>query len=211
MGSELTLALPIPPALGPETDLGGGYSLRPVTNAEAWAMADHLEAKAYQSVSFDWQADAPFALPQGKRHAWLILFAGEVAGWQISRQWDARTAYMVNTALLPQHRGKGVYTRLLPVVLEVLKAEGYTLVRSHHHATNNAVLIPKLRAGFCLQGMEIDHHGVIAVLIYSFDPVYREYMDVRCGLKRAEGEVARRLGMDVPEPRPSVPDGSSPA
>jgi len=210
MESELTPALPIPPALGPETDLGGGYSLRPVNNAEASAVANSLEAEAYQSVSFDWQADAPFALPQGKRHAWLILFAGEVAGWQISRQRDARTAYMVNTALLPQHRGKGVYTRLLPVVLDVLKAEGYTLVRSHHHATNNAVLIPKLRAGFCFQGMEMNHHGMMAVLVYSFDPVYREYMDVRSGLKRPEGEVARRLGMDVPEPRPSVPDGFSP-
>jgi hypothetical protein len=90
--------------------------------------------------------------------------------------------------------GQGVYSRLLPVVLDVLQAQGYTLVRSHHHATNNAVLIPKLRAGFRLQGMEIDHHGMLAVLMYSFDPVYRDYMDVRCGLKRAEGKVARQLG-----------------
>ncbi|UQN07577.1 GNAT family N-acetyltransferase [Deinococcus sp. QL22] len=208
MASE---TFPLPDAQGAETDLGGGYSLRPVTNADAWAVADRLEVEAYQSVSFDWQTDAPFAMPDGKRHAWLVLHGGEVAGWQISRQWDARTAYMINTALLPEHRGKGVYSRLLPTVLDVLKAEGYTLVRSHHHATNNAVLIPKLRAGFRLQGMEIDHHGMLAVLIYSFDPVYRDYMDVRCGLKRAGEEVAQRLGLDALEPTPSLSDDFLPA
>ena len=102
---------------------------------------------------------------------------------------------MVNTALLPEHRGRGVYSRLLPLVLGQLRDAGYQLIRSHHHATNNAVLIPKLRAGFRLQGLEVDHHGVMAVLVCPLDEVYAEYMDLRSGLKRPAGEAARRIGL----------------
>ncbi len=70
------------------------------------------------------------------------------------------------------------------------------MVRSHHHATNNAVIVPKLRAGFRLQGLQVDEHGVMAVLNYSFDTVYSDYMDIRSGLKRPAGEAARRLGLE---------------
>lgn len=184
--------VPLPDAEGEDLDLGGGYTLRPVSNRVAWEVADALEARAYDTVSFDWGAPASLDLPQGRRYAWIIACEGEVAGWQVSRQWDARTAYMVNTALLPGHRGRGVYTRLLPVVLGALQAEGYSLVRSHHHATNNAVLVPKLRAGFVVSGLETDHHGMMAVLIHPFDPVYREYLDVRSGLTRPAGESTLR-------------------
>lgn len=191
--------VPLPGGEGEDLDLGGGYILRPVSASVAWEVADGLEALAFGSVSFGWRADAPLERPDWKRSAWIIAHGGEVAGWQISRQWDARTAYMVNTALLPGHRGQGVYTRLLPHVLDALRAQGYNLVRSHHHATNNAVLVPKLRAGFRLQGLEVDHHGVIAVLVHPFDGAYREYMDLRSGLRRPKGEVARRLGLDLSE------------
>lgn len=189
--------VPLPDAAGEELDLGGGYTLRPVAIKVAREVADGLAALVFGSVSFDWQTAPALTPTQGRGHAWIIAHAGEVAGWQMSRQWDARTAYMVNTALVPPHRGKGVYTRLLPAVLAALKAEGYLLVRSHHHATNNAVLIPKLRAGFRFQGLQVDEHGVMAVLLYSFDDIYREYMDVRSGLTQPAGEVARRLGLTV--------------
>ena len=102
---------------------------------------------------------------------------------------------MVNTALLPAHRGAGVYSRLLPAVLVALRAEGYDLVRSQHHATNSAVLVPKLRAGFRIQGLEVGDHGVMAVLVLSYEALYRDYMDMRSGRTLPRGEVARRLGM----------------
>lgn len=187
--------LPLPAQAGDGVNLGGGYTLHPVPETVFRAVYAELEAAAYATVSFDWQSPAPLPPLAVPRYAWLVGYAGEVVGWQMSRQWDTRTAYMVNTALLPGHRGRGVYSRLLPTVLEFLRGEGYALVRSHHHATNNAVLIPKLRAGFCLQGMQVDEHGVTAVLVHPFDPAYRAYMDVRSGLARPQGEVARRLGL----------------
>lgn len=189
--------LPMPETGGEAVDLGDGYTLRPVPFDVYAKIYEELEAAAYDTVSFDWGDQPTRSAPDTPRLTWLIEHAGEVAGWHYSRGWDDRTAYMVNTALLPAHRGKGLYTRLLPTVLNTLQAEGYSLVRSHHHATNNAVIVPKLRAGFVISGLEANHHGLMAVLIYSFDPVYREYLDVRSGLRRPAGEVARRLGLEM--------------
>ncbi|PNY81117.1 GNAT family N-acetyltransferase [Deinococcus koreensis] len=189
-------SVPLPDGVGSGLDLGAGYTLHLVPYDTYLAVYSRLEAAAYASVSFEWARPPRLPTPDLPRSAWLVAHRGEVAGWHLSRQWDARTAYMVNTAFLPEHRGKGLYTRLLPLVLEHLRAGGYDLVRSHHHATNSAVLVPKLRAGFRIQGLQVDEHGVMAVLVYSFDEVYRDYMDVRSGLQRPRGEVARRLDLE---------------
>lgn len=195
-------AVPLPEGQGEDTDLGGGYLLRPVPYEVYYDIYTQLEDAVYSSVSLDWPTSPRLEPLEYPGYAWLIGFQDEVVGWQYSRQWDARTAYMVNTGLLPAHRGQGLYTRLLPPVLAALRARGYALVRSHHHATNNAVLVPKLRAGFRLQGVQVDDHGVMAVLIFSFEELYRDYMDVRSGLKRPAGEVARALGLPEPRPEP---------
>ncbi|GGL14749.1 GNAT family N-acetyltransferase [Deinococcus radiotolerans] len=177
-------SLSLPPEAESGVDLGGGYSLHRVPTATYREVYAQLEAAAYGTDSFDWGDRESAPAPRGPLWSWLIGYEGQVAGWQASRAWDPRTAYMVNTALLPAHRGRGVYTRLLPVILEALRAEGYALVRSHHHLTNNAVIIPKLRAGFRFQGVQIDEHGVMAVLLLSFDQGYAAYMDRRSGLTR---------------------------
>lgn len=176
--------LPLPPEAESGLDLGSGYCLHRVPNVTYREVYAQLEASAYGTDSFDWGEREPAPAPHGPLWSWLISHEDRVAGWQASRAWDTRTAYMVNTALLPAHRGQGVYTRLLPVVLDALRAEGYALVRSHHHLTNNAVIIPKLRAGFRFQGVQIDGHSVMAVLLLSFDPAYTAYMDRRSGLTR---------------------------
>lgn len=193
--SEPVPDLPLPATSGPPADLGGGYALHPVSYQTYLEIYAQLEHHAYATPSYTWGRAAPLPPVSTPRYAWLIAHGGTVAGWQLSRQWDARTAYMVNTALLPAHRGHGVYSRLLPHVLAALRAQGYDLVRSHHHATNNAVILPKLRAGFLLQGLQVDEHGVMAVLMHSFDSVYREALDIRSGLRRPGGEAGRRLGL----------------
>ncbi|CAM4387126.1 GNAT family N-acetyltransferase [Deinococcus marmoris] len=188
-------AVPMPECQGDDTDLGGGYVLRPVAYATYYDIYTQLEDAVYSSVSLNWPTPPRLESPEYPQYTWLIGHQNEVVGWHYSRQWDARTAYMVNTALLPAHRGRGLYSRVLPPVLRTLQTQGYDLVRSHHHATNNAVLIPKLRAGFRLQGLQVDDHGVMAVLMLGFGTLYRDYMDVRSGLKQPEGEVARALGI----------------
>ena len=189
-------SIPIPEDADDGLDLGGGYLLHRVPDATYRTIYAQLEGAVYDTVTFDWARPAPLPTPDVPRYTWLVGHGGQAVGWQASRQWDVRTAYMANTAFLPAHRGRGLYTRLLPVILHALRAEGYDLIRSRHHATNNAVIVPKLRAGFRVQGLEVGEHGVMAVLIHSFDEVYRDYMDVRSGLKRPAGEVARRLGLE---------------
>lgn len=191
-------AIPLPEGRGDDTDLGDGYFLRSVAYETYYEIYMQLEDVVYSSVSMNWPTSARLEPPEYPRYAWLIGHSGEVIGWHYSRQWDARTAYMVNTALLPAHRGRGLYSRVLPPVLAALEAQGYGLVRSHHHATNNAVLVPKLRAGFRLQGLQVDDHGVMAVLVLSFGGLYRDYMDVRSGLTQPRSEVARALGLERP-------------
>ncbi|ADV66674.1 GNAT family N-acetyltransferase [Deinococcus maricopensis] len=183
-------------------DLGGGYTLRPAPLEAYLAVYARHEQDVFQTWSYQWDASVP-TLPVPTL-TWLVEHEGDVVGWHYARAWDGRTVYMVNTGLLPAHRGRGVYTRMLPPLLDAFRAGGYTLVRSHHHATNNAILIPKLRAGFVIQGLEMDHHGLMAVLMYSFDDAYRAAMSVRAGHARPSGEAARRLGLH-PTPQEDTP------
>lgn len=191
----------LPPDAGPPLDLGDGYTAHRVHADSYRRVYAQLEDQAYGSVSFDWASTPTVAGPEWPTFNWLIARGDEVAGWSSARHWDGRTVYMRNSALLPAHRGRGVYSRLLPHLLHTFQQAGYRLVRSHHHATNSAVLIPKLRAGFRFQGLHIDEHGVMAVLICALDPVYGEYMNLRAGLTRPDltgprAEVARRLNLE---------------
>lgn len=96
-----------------------------------------------------------------------MYYGAELVGWQFSHQTDERTVSMADTGILPQHQGRGLYTRLLPQVLHTFRAAGYTLVTSHHRATNNRVIIPKLRAGFLLQGLNAYEGGLNVALTLS--------------------------------------------
>ncbi|WP_240741933.1 GNAT family N-acetyltransferase [Deinococcus sp. KSM4-11] len=189
-------SMPLPMDAESGVDLGGGYTLHRVPEATYRIVYAQLESAVYDTVSFDWKRPAPYPLPEAPAYTWLVAHGGQVVGWHASRQRDRRTAYMSNTGFLPAHRGQGLYTRLLPVILSFLREQRYDLIRSQHHLTNSAVIVPKLRAGFRIQGLDVGEHGVMTELVYSFDDAYRGYMDVRSGLERPTGEVARRLGLN---------------
>ncbi len=135
------------------------------------------------------------------------IFAGpELVGWSYAHQSDERTVYMADTGILPTHQGRGLYKRLLPHLLDVFRAAGYTLVQSHHRATNNRVLVPKLREGFVLQGLNLYEGGLNAALTLSLDETYRMAQHVRSGFRQAQGEAAMRLGVrPASSPAQSVP------
>lgn len=126
----------------------------------------------------------------------LGIFCGEeLVGWTFGRQETHEKYYMTNTALLPEHRGKGVYKALLPAVLSILEKEGFQVVYSRHSATNNEVIVPKLKAGFVISGMELsDQFGTLVYLSYFFNPVRRRVVDVRCGQATPDEEIRRVLG-----------------
>lgn len=186
-----------PPDARMVQDLENGYGLFQVKPETYQAIYKQLEPYVYQSTSFDWQ-NIPARGPIGKpKYTWLVIKDNQVVGWHYSRPWNSRTAYMGNSGLLLTHQRKGLYTKLLAFVLAVLKSEGFQHVRSQHHVTNNAIILPKLRAGFCIQSVQIDDNGVMVVLQYNFNKVYRDYMDIRSGMKQPKGEAAKRMGLKV--------------
>ncbi len=119
-----------------------------------------------------------------------------VAGWTVGWQSKADTFYMANTGILPEHQRKGIYTSLLPELLDILGRRGFQVVESRHTATNNHVIIPKLRAGFVITGMEVsDQFGTLVWLSYFFNPVRRRMMDVRTGELMPDDEIRLLLGL----------------
>ena len=109
----------------------------------------------------------------------------EFIGWSFGRQESAEKYYMVSTAILPQHQGKGIYSALLPRILGVLQREGFQIVYSRHVATNNQVLVPKLKAGFVITGIEVsDVFGVLVHLSYFFNPLRRNVPNEQSSRRR---------------------------
>ncbi len=125
----------------------------------------------------------------------LGLFHGdEVVGWHVGMQVTAYRFNMINTGILPAHQRRGLYTALLPHILALVQAEGFQQVYSRHIATNNQVLVPKLKAGFVITGFEIDDiHGLLVHLSYLFNPIRRRVLDFRTGQTYPDEEVRRYL------------------
>jgi hypothetical protein len=123
----------------------------------------------------------------------------ELAGWSFGIQDGPVRYYMINTGLFPEHQGRGIYKALLPRILENLKGEGFQLAYSRHEATNNQVIVPKLKAGFVISGLEIsDVFGLLVHLSYFFQPLRRRMMDVRSGRSMPDPELRKLLRLDDP-------------
>jgi GNAT superfamily N-acetyltransferase len=129
--------------------LFGNYTIRALDNAEFGPLFRQYRPTIFQTMlDFDVQQalsteeqtatarlreqmGTPFRLNIG------IYHQQEFIGWSFGRQESAEKYYMVNTAILPQHQGKGIYSALLPRILGAVQREGLQIVSSRHVATNN--------------------------------------------------------------------------
>ena len=189
-----------------ESILFGNYTMRVLDDAEFGPLFRHyrplifhtmLDFDVQQALSMEEQTatarlrarlGTPFRLHVG------IYHNQEFIGWSFGRQESAENYSMVNTAIVPQHQGKGIYSALLPRLLGVVQREGFQIVSSQHVATNNQVLVPKLKAGFVITGVELsDVFGVLVHLSYFFNPLRRKVLDVRVGQARPDAEVKRYM------------------
>jgi ribosomal protein S18 acetylase RimI-like enzyme len=103
---------------------------------------------------------------------------------------------MMNTGIHPTHQNKGIYKRLLPKILEILKEKGFQKVYSRHKATNNQIIIPKLRAGFLITNFEMsDIHGVLIHLTYYFNETRRKIMEYRVGNLQPDQTIRQALSL----------------
>ena len=117
---------------------------------------------------------------------------GEFAGWSFGWQETPSVYYMCNSAVFPSYRRKGIYSALLETNIEILKDKGFQLIYSRHNATNNHVIIPKLKKDFIISKMEIsDTFGCLIHLHYYTNKTRRKIMDYRCGEKAPDAELKK--------------------
>jgi ribosomal protein S18 acetylase RimI-like enzyme len=126
-----------------------------------------------------------------------VFLGDEFVGWSFGMQESAERFYMINAGVLPEHRRRGLYSALLPHVLSRVQAQGFQIAYSRHAATNNRVLVPKLRAGFVITGLELsERFGTLVHLSYFFNALRRRVLDVRSGEALPEGQVKSSLRLD---------------
>lgn len=123
-----------------------------------------------------------------------VFVGGQCVGWSVGHQESAETYYMRNSAVLPEYRRQGLYTALMHKTTEILKEKGFQKIYSRHCATNNAVIIPKLTAGFVITSMEIsDMFGVLVHLTYFPKELRRKIMNFRVGDLKPDEEIKKCL------------------
>lgn len=122
----------------------------------------------------------------------LALFSPEnqFIGFSFGFQESEETFYMAASGILPDHRGRGLYGELVKYLIRKTTEVGFQKIYGTHCATNNAVLIAKLRLGFIFSKVELsDMFGTILHLQYFTNPLRRKMMDYRCGLKVPDRQI----------------------
>ncbi|MBS1617066.1 MAG: GNAT family N-acetyltransferase [Bacteroidetes bacterium] len=124
----------------------------------------------------------------------FIMKGDTIVGWHMGRQTDMDTYYMANTAVLPEYRGRGIYSEMVVAVIEYLRGKGFQKLTSRHLASNNLILTLKLRAGFQITGMEVDERfGILVCLSYLYNEKRRDAYRFRIGTKRPDDELKKFL------------------
>ncbi len=125
-----------------------------------------------------------------KLHLGVFDANNRFVGWSWGTQESSSVFYMVNSAVLHDHRRKGLYSALIKKCVDIVSEKGFQLIYSRHCATNNDVIIPKLKAGFIISKMEVDDKfGVLVHLHFYTNDVRRRIMDYRSGQLKPDKKI----------------------
>ena len=79
--------------------------------------------------------------------------------------------YIGLSAVDEAYRQQGIYTRMLQAIEQAVRARGGIAISSQHVATNNAVLIAKLKLGYVIAGTEyVEPMGLLVRLLLHLTP-----------------------------------------
>ena len=113
----------------------------------------------------------------------------DIIGWSYGIQRTNTDFYMVNSAVFPDYRRKGIYTAMLKIAVDKIQEFGFQRIFSCHKMSNNQVIIPKLKFGFVISGMEItDVFGALVQLSYYTNHTRRDLFDIRVGMRKPTEE-----------------------
>ena len=93
---------------------------------DAWNSRDPSRVVLAYTEDSAWRNRAEFL--QGHEAIVAFLFGEEKIGWFFGNQIDFETFKMTNTGIFEAHRGKGIYKKLLPAILQLLKEKGFQKV-----------------------------------------------------------------------------------
>jgi ribosomal protein S18 acetylase RimI-like enzyme len=144
------------------------------------------------------KADALKANYKARRY-YLFAYDGErIIGWSICGQRKESDLNMGNSAVLPEYRRQGVYSRLLENIILQATKDGFQEITSHHHCTNSDVIIAKLKAGFLISGFEIDDKfGTLVRLSYFTNKDRERLFRFRVGEQQIPTDLRQRLNMTL--------------
>ncbi len=124
----------------------------------------------------------------------VLLYRGKLAGWAVGYQENRESFCMCDSAVLPEHRGRGLYSYLLDVILKLATERGFQRITSLHQVTNNAIILPKLKKGFLITGTSVnDAAGVMVQLTYFTNPLRRQILEFRVGALRPTEDMKKLL------------------
>lgn len=111
-------------------------------------------------------------------------FAGErLVGWSHGLLTQTGVFYVSNSAVEPEYRRQGVYTRLIAAMEDAARALGCMRIESQHRTANVPVLIAKLKVGYTIVGTEFTAEmGLLVKLAKPLDARREALLQARAGI-----------------------------
>jgi ribosomal protein S18 acetylase RimI-like enzyme len=111
-----------------------------------------------------------------------LLKNDELIGWSFGWMESPTTFFMGASIVLKEYRKNGYYSMMVQKVFEITKEIGFQSVSSFHVATNNPIIIAKLKLGFTITGIQLDAtHGILVKLVYNHNELLNRATKFRAG------------------------------
>lgn len=184
-----------------------GYVVKEMSTKEFWKLWQKPAGKLFNDISlfydpkkvntkkevekFD-QLRKLFNAEPHYRVNLALFYKNKFVGWSWGFQETATVFYMCNSAVLKEHRRKGLYTILMNELVSRASEKGFMSVYSRHIITNNDILIPKLKFGFKITNFELsERFGTMVHLTYFPQKTRRDILDFRSGYKRPDKKMKK--------------------
>lgn len=127
-----------------------------------------------------------------KLHLGIFSPENELVAFSFGFQETEDSFYVMCSAVVEDKRNLGLYSILLDSIIDICSEQGFQVIYGTHCATNNAVIVPKLKKGFVISKMECsDIFGVVLHVSYFTNPLRRKVMDYRSGHRKPDDELKK--------------------